>query len=158
MSTQRPSRMPRIPPPGGSSSAVEQRATLGLSVCSRLGCGRVFQPRRSGGRRQEFCTPRCRRLFNDQSRRQARLRAKAGVRRRLAARSWGWGAEMATGRRVRIAIHPPWLMTACSGPPGGGNDPGEVRAGISISAGDPLTRALDGLSTNPRLKQEDAKK
>ena len=26
-------------------------------MCSRPGCGQAFQPRRSGGRRQEYCRP-----------------------------------------------------------------------------------------------------
>ena len=46
--------MTLIPVAAGSGSPVEQRATLGPRVCSRPGCGRAFQPRRSGGRPPEL--------------------------------------------------------------------------------------------------------
>jgi len=63
-----------IPAPAGPSNVPEQRATLGLRVCTRLACSRAFEPRRSGGRPQEFYAAFCRRRFNDEARRQARAR------------------------------------------------------------------------------------
>jgi hypothetical protein len=52
-----------------------------LRVCTRPGCSRAFEPRGSGGRPQEFCTAVCRRRFNDETRRDMRVRAKKRARR-----------------------------------------------------------------------------
>jgi len=89
--------------------ATEQRAELGQGVCSRPACRRPFQPRRSGGRAQAFCTPRCRREFENESRRAARAQAKRRARRRLQAASWGRACDVASGRPVLVA-RPRWLL------------------------------------------------
>jgi hypothetical protein len=87
----------------------EQRATLGQGLCSRPGCGRVFEPRRSGGSPQEFCSPACRQRFNDESRRATRARAKreAVARRGRTLGYWGSGIDMSTGKRVPVAVKTP---------------------------------------------------
>jgi hypothetical protein len=90
-----------------SRRRAKQRATLEARMCSRPGCGRAFQPRLSGGRPQEFCTPECRLRFNDESRRQGRRRAKKRARLRLAPSSWGWGTDVATGRRLALPVQSP---------------------------------------------------
>ena len=96
-----------IPAPACPSNVAEQRATLGLRVCTRPGCSRAFEPRGSGGRPQEFCTAVCRRRFNDETRRDMRVRAKKRARRGQSVTLWGWGVDVATGRRIPVAVHPP---------------------------------------------------
>ena len=106
-----------IPAPAGVSNVTEQRATLGLRVCTRPGCSRAFEPRGSGGRPQEFCTAVCRRRFNDEARRQARARLKKRATRARPARAWAWGTDAATGRRVVLVIHLPLAMAPPSSRP-----------------------------------------
>jgi len=112
-----------IPAPGRAGSPVEQRAALGQGVCSRPRCQIPFQTRRSGGRKQRFCTHRCRRLADAEFRRAARSTTHApppspasiprpprrSPRERSAA-YWQTGIDAATGRRVQVAIRPPAVM------------------------------------------------
>jgi len=87
-----------IPAPAGPSIVTEQRATLGLRVCTRLACSRAFEPRRSGGRPQEFCAALCRRRFNDEARRQARGRLKKAGDAGAASAGMGLGDGYSHGK------------------------------------------------------------
>lgn len=95
-------------PVGGAESGRkrpwEQRATLRPRVCSRPRCGRAFQPRLTGGHPQEFCSPGCRFQFTNECRRAARARAKRTPRRTRRPEYWLSGIDVATGRRMAVAI------------------------------------------------------
>lgn len=101
----------RTPPESattGPRSPAKQRAPLGPCPCGRPGCGRAFQPRRTGGRPQEFCSSACRRRFDGEIRRAARARARRrATSRRRGPGYWASAIDMTTGRRVPVAIIPP---------------------------------------------------
>jgi len=105
-----------IPPAAGPRRPVEQRGALGQGHCARSACGRPFQRRRSGGRAQRFCTPRCRRLADAEFRRAVRVPVQSperSLKPRVGGRSveyWRSGIDVATRRRVPVAGRPPWAM------------------------------------------------
>jgi hypothetical protein len=83
-----------------------------LKRCRRPVCRQPFTPGRRGSV-QEFCSPACRCAFHAEARQlgQRRLGTRA-QKTPPASRDayWRSGIDAATGRRIPVAVRPPWAL------------------------------------------------
>ena len=83
-----------------------------LKRCRRPVCRQPFTPGRRGSV-QEFCSAACRRAFHAEARQLGQRRLGTRARRTPPAPRdayWRSGIDTATGRRIPVAVRPPWAL------------------------------------------------